>query len=750
MADINFGLNILPKTNSAYNLGSNDYKWNLYVNQINGDSIDNIGNGAPIIINQKTDNPIVINDGISGQKLDDIKVSFFPKQEGTEDPSPSNVRPISGYSDLTVYRTGKNLFNKDGNGIIDGYFGSKIVTSDSSFKTIFVQCVGGKTYTVSKTAGQRFLVGYTTETPAANVPVYGIITDQTATSITITTGDDARYIVAFIYNGAYDTITAAEMLASIQVEANSYATTYESFVSLDSFPVVFPALGKNLWNFYTNGYYANDGSFQSGGASACSYKIPVVSDQKYTFGAVNNGSVAVTLRGYCFDADEHVVGDLIYGANPLTITIPEGAETAAFWISATGYEQMTKSEAESLGIQVVKGETLGTYEPYTNMAYGGSLNLVSGVLTIKYGMYVFDGDDEFIYIDDVAASGKTWHRFKTNVLDYIIEKNTSISTYCNMGVRSGATAKPDFRFYIGSPYYAVIFYLEESLCTTDPAIFAEWLAENNVQLVYKLATPQTIQLDPVTIQTLIGTNTIWTDVDDMEIAYSADTKKYVDAGSSNVKDIQLNETSIVNNGIANIPIAGGTSPGVVISDTIGTKGIYITSENKISVSPATESNCKTGNDTYRPITTFRQHNAVFYGLAKAAGDTTMASSSNAIGTYTTEAKSAIQTMLGIDLATIASQVDIPLTETVSGSTVSITGQPNVRYVCGEISTISITPPAAGSMEVIFESGTTATVLTVPSTVKWPVWFDPESLETETTYEILITDGVYGSVMTWET
>lgn len=93
-------------------------------------------------------------------------------------------------------------------------------------------------------------------------------------------------------------------------------------------------------------------------------------------------------------------------------------------------------------------------------------------------------------------------------------------------------------------------------------------------------------------------------------------------------------------------------------------------------------------------------------------------------------------------------------ETVSGATVSITGEPNMRYVCGEVSTISITPPASGSMSVRFESGSTAAVLTAPSSgasaVHWPEWFDATSLEANTIYEIMIEDGVYGMVMSWPT
>lgn len=87
-------------------------------------------------------------------------------------------------------------------------------------------------------------------------------------------------------------------------------------------------------------------------------------------------------------------------------------------------------------------------------------------------------------------------------------------------------------------------------------------------------------------------------------------------------------------------------------------------------------------------------------------------------------------------------------ESVSGSTPVITGADNTRYVCGEVSTISITPASSGITDVIFYSGTTATVLTLPNTVKMPPWFDVSDLDTETWYEINILDGFYGVVAIW--
>jgi len=43
--------------------------------------------------------------------LKECKVHFEPVQEGSGDPSPDNVRPITGWTGCEVYRTGKNLLN---------------------------------------------------------------------------------------------------------------------------------------------------------------------------------------------------------------------------------------------------------------------------------------------------------------------------------------------------------------------------------------------------------------------------------------------------------------------------------------------------------------------------------------------------------------------------------------------------------------------------------------------------------------
>lgn len=116
-------------------------------------------------------------------------------------------------------------------------------------------------------------------------------------------------------------------------------------------------------------------------------------------------------------------------------------------------------------------------------------------------------------------------------------------------------------------------------------------------------------------------------------------------GSSNVQDVQVNGTSILENGVANIPFAGGSRLGVIKTGT--GNGIYVDSTNgEAYVSCATDALIKAGANKYRPVVPGNQHQATFYGLAKAAGSDEK-NSTLPVGQYTDEAKIAIQKMLGI-------------------------------------------------------------------------------------------------------
>lgn len=201
-----------------------------------------------------------------------------------------------------------------------------------------------------------------------------------------------------------------------------------------------------------------------------------------------------------------------------------------------------------------------------------------------------------------------------------------------------------------------------------------------------------------------------------------------------VNDVQINSTSIISNGVADIPLASTTTVGAVkLGDTMS-----ITNSGAINFRAVGASEVKAGTTYQRALSPERQHASVFYGLTKAAG-VDMKNSNNAIGVYTDEAKSAINSMLSAP-------------EIISGTTPSIEAKANIQYICGECSTLNITIPANGIVDIIFQSGSTPTVLTITPptgmTIKWPGWFNPNQLEANYTYEINILNGVYGVVMLW--
>ena len=127
-----------------------------------------------------------------------------------------------------------------------------------------------------------------------------------------------------------------------------------------------------------------------------------------------------------------------------------------------------------------------------------------------------------------------------------------------------------------------------------------------------------------------------TEQDKQEIAGMVDTP---------VDDVRINGTSIVSDGVANIPIADVDNVGVVGINNNGGVRIDSTS-HKLLVTKATTAMLKAGSNSYYPVVANNQHESAFYALAKAAGHDEK-NSTLPVGTYTDEAKRAIRQMLGL-------------------------------------------------------------------------------------------------------
>lgn len=149
------------------------------------------------------------------------------RQEVTDDVSQleAKVTDLEDKTEDTIVHT-KNLADKAIRG--DGYYinSNNIIVAESGNMLIIFPCLGNTTYTMSKIKTTRFRIAYFEQYPNNFVQGYGAITDHNATHLTITTGENATYIAAWVYNSSGETVTKDAVMASLQIELGSEATAY--------------------------------------------------------------------------------------------------------------------------------------------------------------------------------------------------------------------------------------------------------------------------------------------------------------------------------------------------------------------------------------------------------------------------------------------------------------------------------------------------------------------------------------------
>ena len=164
--------------------------------------------------------------------------SIVPYQEGTGDPSPSNVRPISGFTGMNVTRIGKNLCKSTSDNCISygAYTNYSIsnnvatITGNALFGFI-IPVKPNTTYTARKTTSDNNLYlrireysSYPTEWSGSNFIIQSI--NSVDNISTFTTGNTTKYILYVLYRAGTSLNTT---VSNMQVEVGSTATDYEAY-----------------------------------------------------------------------------------------------------------------------------------------------------------------------------------------------------------------------------------------------------------------------------------------------------------------------------------------------------------------------------------------------------------------------------------------------------------------------------------------------------------------------------------------
>ena len=221
-------------------------------------------------------------------------------------------------------------------------------------------------------------------------------------------------------------------------------------------------------------------------------------------------------------------GNPISAGNNATFTLSEDTEVYCYLRVA---EVASFDTALRVYPQIEVGSTATAYEPYTGTSYpvswqsdagtvyGGTVDVVTGVLTVTHGMVDlgalnwFDATTNSVFYAPV--SGCKNNTGAGNIPDAVSSQYAVTSAKSNYG---WSLVTDDCLFSLG--YDSARIYVRDTRYS-DAATFMNNCS--GVKVCYPLATPVTYQLTSQQIQMLKGANTLWSDADNLTLTYLGTT-----------------------------------------------------------------------------------------------------------------------------------------------------------------------------------------------------------------------------------
>ena len=187
-----------------------------------------------LVTGKKSGAVVAFGDGAGDLPVKDLNVEIKATQSGTGDPSPSNVRPISGWANVGVARAGKNLLDSNKTDLT--YVTTTAQRYAVTFEGAGTYAVSAQTLSESRNVYAKVYSGGTYGTS------YTVVSGTTVTTRTFTLNDGDVLIVYSEFSSASQYERAKEVLATVQVELGT-ATSYEPYTGT----TVTIALGQTVF-----------------------------------------------------------------------------------------------------------------------------------------------------------------------------------------------------------------------------------------------------------------------------------------------------------------------------------------------------------------------------------------------------------------------------------------------------------------------------------------------------------------------
>lgn len=206
-----------------------------------GTAAEAVANKAPAITDTASGPIASFPDGADGIPVKSLVVNVEPVQEGSGDPSPDNVRPITGWTGAKVSRTGANTLNIGNTRTITVGGLTAVVNADGTV-TVNGQSIGDGNIPLLGSAGGPSVMplkgGVTYTIYRCNVQLNGTTSKGGMTSPTSFTAADGDYI-SYVWLYFRTTEPQANSVWKPQLEVGSTASAYTSYAG-HTYHLTFP------------------------------------------------------------------------------------------------------------------------------------------------------------------------------------------------------------------------------------------------------------------------------------------------------------------------------------------------------------------------------------------------------------------------------------------------------------------------------------------------------------------------------
>ena len=480
------------------------------------------GAGA-LVEDTATGNPVVFTTDLS-KPLRRLALSLLPRQSGSGDPSPSNIRPLLPLGEVGTWTGGKNLLQNKINTMSPT---TVMIGQDEAYTKAQKTFLKAGTYTLSYDISVNAFAYY--RNPDNSVK--GRSKEVTDRAFTFTLLSDDWFAFWF-YSG--NGITAQDV-KSFQLEAGEQATAYEPYTG-QSYPV---NLQKNLLNFSNVSFPQTlqsyiftknqDGSITAtyvGGASENSvlYLVqggtadnPIIPSGQYTWSVfpANSGLSSSNTTAQVTINDKET-GSVAYrrqlrtNVDKVTFTLTDEQYVSDAFI------RIDKSETATVTFKLMleEGDTATDFQPYIPPVYGGYVDLLTGEVWGTKGYALLNDPDKW---DEVT--GKNIEFQYNEEFDRKITSDSYTGLDCTIAVAKSVNNKPYCRWMSASTKY---FGFKNGANAPTPLTLSDvkTMAEaGQIAITYDIEPVLLATLTPQQVNAIVGVNTVWSDADGVEVTY---------------------------------------------------------------------------------------------------------------------------------------------------------------------------------------------------------------------------------------